>query len=107
MSVGFTPSSSIRVDFVDTNPKRTSWTLIARAKNVGSASVNYQMTIDVAGKTCNAGPSSLSPGAIGTKNCQITPEYTHTGRYTLIVIASGSGASSMQWKYLICQNPNP
>jgi hypothetical protein len=101
--VPFTPSTSIRQDFLDNNVKKSSWKLIARARNNGTSNVSYQLTVTLAGNTCSAGPASLGPGAIGTKNCTIQPEYTPTGRYTMIVTASG--ASSLQWQYEICQNP--
>ena len=85
----FTSSQSIRLDFLDNNPNQLSWKLIARAKNAGSSSASYQLTVNLAGNTCAAGPTSLSPGAIGTKNCNIVPEYTPTGRYTMLATASG------------------
>jgi hypothetical protein len=103
MSVGFISGSPIQQTFLDNKIGMPSWTLIARAKNNGPSSVSYQMTITVAGKTCTAGPASLAPGAIGTKNCPIAPEYTGTGLYTLVATAP-SAPPSLQWQYKICQN---
>lgn len=104
MIVDFTQSTSIRKDFLDNKGGGpSSWTLIARAWNTGTSNVSYQMTVSLSNTTCKAGPSSLSKNAIGTKNCKIQPEYTPTGRYTLI--ATASGPSNLQWKYEVCQNP--
>jgi hypothetical protein len=105
MSVGFipsTPGTPIFEEFLDTKPHRSSWTLIARARNTSTSPVTYQFTVTAGGKTCTAGPTLLHGGVTGTKNCKIQPEYSATGRYTLT--ATVNNASDLEWKYLICQN---